>query len=79
MISFPAYELLFLRDTLEGLAVLLLIHESTGLGIPLSPVPGDGGLDLGAIPDGTMTVAVAFGRISGHVRLLERGVNSSTS
>lgn len=71
--------LVFLRDTLEGLAVLLLIHESTGLGIPLCPVSVDGILDLGAIPDGTMAVAVAFGRISGHVQLLERGVNSSTS
>lgn len=71
--------LLLLRDTLEGLAILLLIHESTGLGIPLRPVPVDGILDLGAIPDGTMAVAVAFGRISGHVQLLERGENSSTS
>ncbi len=71
--------LVFLRDTLEGLAVLLLIQESTGLGIPLRPIPIDGVSNLGTISDGTMTVAVTFGRISGHVQLLERGENSSTS
>lgn len=58
--------LLLLSDTLEGLSIGLLVYELTGVLVPLRPVPVDGILDLRAIPDGTMAVAIAFGRIGCH-------------
>ena len=54
--------LLLPTDTLEGLAVGLLVHEPAGLRVPLHPVPVRG-LDLRAVADRTDSMAITDGGV----------------
>jgi hypothetical protein len=58
--------LFFFPDTLEGLFVgRFYIHKTSCISIPLNPV-SRGRTGLGAVPDGTISVSVAFRGICSH-------------
>src|SRR4051794_19025817 len=69
---------LLLADALEGLAVLLHVHELPGLRIPLDPLLGHRVEDLGPVPNGTVSVPVALRWVRRHrITSLGRGPGGS--
>ena len=58
LLPVTASSVLFLCNALEGLAILLDVHKTSGFGIPFCPQSRSGILSLSAIADGSFSVPV---------------------